>query len=479
MNQDFLVLLERTTDFIYIKDKDSRIRCCSQAMATLCGCSDWRQLVGKHDLEIFPAETARIYYEEELPVFREGKALLDKVDPYFDANGERRWVLTNKWPVFAEDGKTVIGIVGISRDITDRKRAEEALQHLALKNEMLLRTASDGIHVMDLNGDILQANDRFCQMLGYSHEEVSQLNVRDWDARWSELELRDEVIPRVLAHPVVFETRHRRRDGHIIDVEVSATAVDIDGERVLFAASRDISERKRAEEETRRVAAELIEANRLKDIFTDVLRHDILNPVNSIVLGIELLLRCEPDPRKTDMLKRVKQSAMSLVEMTNNAAKLAKATVGQALECFAMDPVQVLRSVLADFEHQLDAKNITLVDRSLASFSARFNPTMKDVFANLISNAIKYSPAGTSIELAVEDHGDSWLFIVKDQGDGVPDKHKEGIFNRFERHEKEGVQGSGLGLAITRQIVGLHGGRIWVEDNPPGGSVFVVRIPNP
>ena len=78
-----------------------------------------------------------------------------------------------------------------------------------------------------------------------------------------------EVIPRVLQGRQVFETRHRRRDGQIIDVEVSAAGVEIDGERVLFAASRDISERKRAERELIRAAAELTEANHLKDIFTD------------------------------------------------------------------------------------------------------------------------------------------------------------------------------------------------------------------
>src|ERR1039458_1596520 len=86
LNRDFQTLLARTSDFIYFKDKDSRIRFCSQAMANLCGYRDWREMIGKHDLEIFPEETARIYYEEELPVFRDGTPLLDKVDPYIDAN---------------------------------------------------------------------------------------------------------------------------------------------------------------------------------------------------------------------------------------------------------------------------------------------------------------------------------------------------------------------------------------------------------
>jgi PAS domain S-box-containing protein len=96
LNRDFLTLLESTTDFIYFKDKDSRIRFCSQTMARITGHSSWREMVGKHDLEIFPEETARIYYEEELPLFRDGVAILNRIDPYFDEQGQQGWVSTNK-----------------------------------------------------------------------------------------------------------------------------------------------------------------------------------------------------------------------------------------------------------------------------------------------------------------------------------------------------------------------------------------------
>jgi PAS domain S-box-containing protein len=446
-------------------------------MADVCGYRDWREMIGKHDFEIFPEETARIYYEEELPVFRDGTPLLNKVDPYFDGKGNRRWVSTNKWPVLGEDNKTVVGIFGISRDITDRKRAEEDLRRQAVENEMLLRSASDGIHILDSKGNVIQANDVFCRMLGYSREEALRLNVSQWDARWTARELKDEIIPHALEKRVVFETKHRCRDGRIIDVELSAAGVTLGGERVLFAASRDISERKRAEENLKRLAAELTETNRLKDIFTDVLRHDILSPIAAIQFAIEFILKMESDVRKKDLLQKARRSTSDLVEMTENAARLAAVSAGQAPEVFAADPVQVLRSVLPEFEHKLKEKNMTLADHSGSGFSASFNPMMKDVFANLISNAIKYSPSGTRIDIGAETRGESWTFSVSDQGGGVPDEHKQKIFNRFERLGKEGVKGSGLGLAITKQIVALHHGEIWVEDNPSGGSVFCVKLP--
>lgn len=172
LNRDFLTLLESATDFIYFKDKDSRIRFCSQTMADITGHQSWRDMVGKHDFEIFPAETAQIYYEEELPVFRDGKALLNKNNPYFDAEGRRRWVNSNKWPVFAADGKTVVGIFGISRDISELVWAQEALRLSEQRFRTTFEYAAVGIAQLNLEGKFVQVNEMFCRNIGYSQEEL-------------------------------------------------------------------------------------------------------------------------------------------------------------------------------------------------------------------------------------------------------------------------------------------------------------------
>jgi len=152
LNRDFVTLLESSSDFIYLKDKDSRIRFCSQSMAVITGHASWRDMVGKHDLEIFPPETAKIYRDEELPVFRDGIPLLNKTDPYIDAEGKHCWVNTNKWPVFDTDGKTVVGLFGISRDITDRIRAEEQVRSSMEKLNEAQRIAQVGNWELDLIG---------------------------------------------------------------------------------------------------------------------------------------------------------------------------------------------------------------------------------------------------------------------------------------------------------------------------------------
>ena len=130
MSHEFTALLENTTDFVYMKDENSRFRFCSQSLAKLTGHDNWRELIGKHDREIFPARLARIYSREEQKVIREGTPVLDRIDPYCDVHGNRGWVHTNKWPTFNSDRSKVVGVFGISRDITQRKQAERQIRKL-------------------------------------------------------------------------------------------------------------------------------------------------------------------------------------------------------------------------------------------------------------------------------------------------------------------------------------------------------------
>ncbi len=95
----------------------------------------------------------------------------------------------------------------------------------------------------------------------------------------------------------------------------------------------------------------------------------------------------------------------------------------------------------------------------------------------MISNAVKYSPEEKKIEVNILDEVGYFKIYVKDWGHGIKGEDKEKIFTRFQRVDKKGVRGTGLGLAIVRRIVDLHGGRVWVEDNPEGGCVFYVKIP--
>ncbi|MDP1526185.1 MAG: response regulator [Rhodocyclaceae bacterium] len=139
LNRNFVKFLENTSDFIYFKDRDGRLIFCSQTLATITGHTSWRDMIGKHDRDVFPADTASIYEEEERPIFRNGMPLLNKIDPYYDEQGNQGWVNTSKWPLFDDDGRTVAGIFGISRDITELKLAQ--LQLETVNTALKTRTA--------------------------------------------------------------------------------------------------------------------------------------------------------------------------------------------------------------------------------------------------------------------------------------------------------------------------------------------------
>jgi diguanylate cyclase (GGDEF)-like protein/PAS domain S-box-containing protein len=169
------------------------------------------------------------------------------------ANGETRQVQVYSGP-FRHGGKAVL--YSIIHDVTQRKQAEQALRLESEKNLALLRNASDGTHIVDNAGNLIDFSDSFCAMLGYDREEMLGMNVGRWDARFDEQELAELVRQQhAVQVRAQFETRHRRKDGSIVDVEISGSPLELEGKPVMFYSSRDISERVIVEEQQRQAAS--------------------------------------------------------------------------------------------------------------------------------------------------------------------------------------------------------------------------------
>ncbi|MGC2456365.1 MAG: EAL domain-containing protein [Gallionellaceae bacterium] len=178
-------------------------------------------------------------------------------------------------PVTGAHGK-YYGRVWYFRDITERRQMEQKTRALTLRYQALMQTSVDGIHVMDEQGNIVEAKDAFCRMLGYTQEEVVRLNVADWDAQWQTVEARKR-FREFIGRSDLIETVHRRKDGVLIEVEISASGVELDGCNYYFGSSRDITERKQAEKEIL-IAATAFEAQE-GIIVTDA--HNVILRVNN------------------------------------------------------------------------------------------------------------------------------------------------------------------------------------------------------
>ncbi len=252
LNRDFVTFLENTSDFIYFKDHHGRIRFCSQTLADITCHQNWRDLVGKHDFEIFPADTAQIYYDEELPIFQHGQPLLSKIDLYYKADGSEGWVSTSKWPVFDEH-KKVIGIFGISRDITQSKQAEIDLRIAATIFE-----SQEGMLITDINGVILKVNQAFTRITGYSAAEVIGKKPNILHSGRHDRQFYSTLWQCIHATGIwQGEIWNRRKNGEIYPEWITITAVKTDENQQIshyVAVLTDITERKATEETIRKLA---------------------------------------------------------------------------------------------------------------------------------------------------------------------------------------------------------------------------------
>jgi diguanylate cyclase (GGDEF)-like protein/PAS domain S-box-containing protein len=251
-NRDFEAFLDQTTDFVYFKNREGRFRFCSQAMARICGHTDWRGMLGKHDSEVFSPEMARIYEEEEIPIFAEGKPLLNKIDPYVDANGKPGFVQTNKWPLFDGDG-TVSGVFGISRDVTESRRVQARIQLAA----NVFTYAREGIVLTDAKNHIVEVNDAFTRITGYRREEVIGMDPKIFQSGRQGQQFYVQMWQSL--HTVGHwegEIWNRRKDGGIYAQMLSICAVS-DDEGLLqhyLALFTDISLQKEHERELDHIA---------------------------------------------------------------------------------------------------------------------------------------------------------------------------------------------------------------------------------
>ncbi len=246
------------------------------------------------------------------------------------------------------------------------------------------------------------------------------------------------------------------------------------GARTLTRSER---ERRRAEDLIRLNARQLEEANQMKDLFIDIMRHDLLNPAGVVKSYAMYLEEMETDPQKAEYCRRIEKVSDKLIKMINNASQYSKLKEMEKIECSEQPLSGIVREAIQEVADQLKALEMQVVFQPEGDFTACVSPIIGQVFSNLLTNAIKYAPDGKKIEIGITENRHNCLVYCKDFGKGISDEDKEKIFTRFERLRKEGVEGTGLGLAIAKRVVDLHQGRIWVEDNPEGGCVFYVSLP--
>ncbi len=380
---------------------------------------------------------------------------------------------------------------GYVRDITQTKFAEQQRQESERRFRMLVEQIQDyAIFMMDPEGRATSWNVGVRRLLGYEEDEFIGLKVfkaaftpEDLEAGVDEAELRQAATEGRGGD----DRWKLRKDGTRFWASGITTALhDEDGQLLGFMkVMRDQTDRKRLEDELRKIAADLSEADRRKTEFLATLGHELRNPLAPIRTGLEVmrLARDEPETieevrltmeRQTHQMMRLIDDLLDVSRITRGKLELRRSMVvlGEVIN----SAVEATRPFIDDAQHEL---TVELPEEPIEMYGDPHR--LAQVFSNLLNNAAKYTPVGGHIWLTVSRQGDEVTITVRDNGLGIPLEMQESIFEMFtqiDRPHEFGHTGLGIGLTLVKRLIALHGGTIEVSsDGPDNGSEFVVRLP--
>jgi PAS domain S-box-containing protein len=480
-------IVAASADGILTKTLDGIITTWNPACERLFGYTS-REAIGQPVRMLYPpgseAEEKRI-----LAAIGRGEVVAVREAQRVRKDGRRIWVSVSVAPERDASG-SIIGATAIKRDITEVRHAQERFRGL-------LEAAPDGMIIVNEQGIVVLANAQAEALFGYPRAELVGSNVDQLvpDAvrgRHAQHRARFMADPKARPMGAALDLRARRKDGSEIPVEISLSPLDLDGERLVTAAVRDISERRRMEAERQenrdrqRELEHLREVDQFKTTFLNTAAHELRTPLLPVKAQLFLLKRQlgatqDPEVQKTaDMLDRNISRLGSLVEDLLDAARHQAGRIVLKLEDAQLD--LLVDEAAAAFRQAAHDRGIVMDVRKRGVGALRMDRRrISQVLYNLLSNALKFTPDRGHITVEAVVDADGGHVAVSDTGLGLSQADLDRLFQPFAQLQESvipGQRGSGLGLYISRGFIEAHGGRIWAESAGAGkGSRFSFSLP--
>ena len=476
------LLVESVRDYaIFMLDPEGRIVSWNVGAERLKGWST-EEIIGKHFSIFYTAEEREAGRpERELRIasaegtYREEGIRVRKDGSTFRANV----VLT----AMRDETGTLRGFAKVTRDVSESHAAEERFR-------LLVDGVQDyAIFMLDPDGVIVSWNSGAQRLKGYTAEEIIG---RHFSAFYTEEDRRDRKPARELiiarATGKYEEEGFRvRKDGSTFWANVLITALRAeDGTLRGFAkVTRDVTERKKAELQLRRAFEELEQASRIKDEFLTTISHELRTPMTSIIGWAALLTTGTDDPQSVRQgVRAIMESAQLQAKLIDDLIDVAWSLTGKlTVDLRAIDFAEVVLRTIEAARPVAASKRIQL-DLALPPTPAVVTADrtrLQQVVWNLLSNALKFTPAGGAVQVSITTDGQAAELRVTDNGRGMQPETLRNLFRRFWQEESTTTRaagGMGIGLALARHLVELHGGAIAAESAGPGqGSTFRVTLP--
>jgi PAS domain S-box-containing protein len=493
-------VIDALPDCIYTKDTEGRLEISNLASVRLLGARTEAELHGQSMLDLCPPEYARSFVEDDQQVIRTGQPLHDREEFFLRPDGEERTFLTAKLPLRNAAGD-ILGLAGISRDITENKRAEAALRESEHRYRQLIHALPGAVYTCDARGRITLYNEAAADLWGRRPEIGKDL----WCGSWriyapdgSPIQL--DQCPMALAiregRPVRgTEIVIERPDGSRSFVLPHPDPIRDASGTVVGAVNMlvDLTDRKEAEEAIRGLnealearvqerTRQLEQANRELEAFSYSISHDLRAPVRAISGFAQIIHEDHSHQLEGEvarLFKVISTSARRMGELIDDLLAFSRLNV-QALERLPVDMTALAQSVLAELlrDRREGQASVRLTDLPEAVGDESM---LRQVLTNLISNALKFSrqAATPTVEIGARRESDETVYFVRDNGVGFDMKYAPKLFKVFQRlHNAEQFDGTGVGLAIVQRIIQRHGGQVWAESQSGQGAAFFFSLPH-